>query len=307
MFLEIKNLKKEYNGKKVLDKLSFGLEKGKMLCILGPSGCGKTTVLRALGGFIDFEGSLVLDGRDITDLAPEERNISTVFQSFGLFPHMNVIKNVTYGLKFKDINKKDALVKGSEILERVGLGGYETRAINKLSGGEQQRVALARSLIVNPSLLLLDEPLSSLDAKLRKKMRGEIKRIQRDFGVTSIFVTHDQEEAFEVADEIILLNHGKIMQRGSGLEIYNRPQNKFTLDFIGSHNTLEDGYVRPERVKIVKEGKEAIIEEIIFQGQTIDLVLQDQTGKLLATILNQDFNYRVGDKVNIAYEKKIAK
>lgn len=304
MYLEVKNLKKQYGDKKVIDDLSFSLERGKMLCILGPSGCGKTTVLRALGGFINYEGHIVLDGVDISAYPPEERNISTVFQSFGLFPHMNVINNVIYGLKFRDVAKDQALARGSAILAKVGLAGYEKRPISKLSGGEQQRVALARSLIVNPSLLLLDEPLSSLDAKLRKKMRSEIKKIQQDFGATAIFVTHDQDEAFEVADEIILLNEGKIMDQGSGWEVYNNPANEFTLDFMGSHNRLKDGYIRPEKIKLADQGQAALIKDIIFQGETIDLVLETKEGPLRATVLNQDFSYRLGDKVNIQYDKK---
>lgn len=311
MFLQVNKLTKIYNDKKVLDELSFSVHKGRMLVLLGPSGCGKSTILNAIGGFIKFDGQIILNGRDITNLAPEERNIATVFQSFGLFPHMSVIENVTYGLKFRKIDKKKARKIGSEILEKVGLSGYEDRPIPPLSGGEKQRVALARSLIVNPELLLLDEPLSSLDAKLRIKMRREIKEIQKEFGVTSIFVTHDQEEAFEIADEIILLNKGKIMQKSKAADLYNKPENNFSLDFIGIHNSLsKNSYVRPENISLSENlfdenfGKLARIEDIIFKGNTIDIKIITEEGPLLATVLNKNFSYKIGDKLRIKINRQ---
>ncbi|MDY6065441.1 MAG: ABC transporter ATP-binding protein [Finegoldia sp.] len=310
MFLQVKNLTKIYNNKRVLDNLSFSLDKGDMLVLLGPSGCGKSTILRAIGGFIKFDGQIILNEKDVTNLPPEERNIATVFQSFGLFPHMSVIDNVTYGLKFKKVPKEEARKMASEILEKVGLKGYENRPVPPLSGGEKQRVALARSLIVNPNLLLLDEPLSSLDAKLRIKMRQEIKAIQKDFGVTSIFVTHDQEEAFEVADRIILLNDGKIMQEADAFDLYNKPKSHFSLDFIGAHNYLgNDRYVRPEDISISDkiDGKiflKATISDIIFKGNTIDIELATDKGSLIATVLNKDFTYKIGDAVGIKINEK---
>lgn len=239
MFIKIDNLTKRFNDLIAVDDLSFQVDKGKLICILGPSGCGKTTVLRTIGGFLkpDF-GKIYIDGEDITNLSPENRPVSTVFQSYALFPHMTVMENVIYGLKFKDYSKKEALIKGEEYLDIVGLKQEKNKKVTALSGGQQQRVALARSLIINPKVLLLDEPLSNLDAKLRIRMRDEIKDIQERFNITMIFVTHDQEEALSMADKILIMNKGKLEQIGTPEEVYNYPKTKFVLDFIGSSNIV---------------------------------------------------------------------
>lgn len=230
MFLEVKNISKKYEDKYAIKDVSFSLEKGKFLCLLGPSGSGKSTILHSIGGFIKHEGEIILDGKSIKNLSPEDRDVSTVFQSFGLFPHMNVLKNVMYGLKFKekDKSKKEKEAEAREVLRIVGLNGYEKRYPSELSGGEKQRVALARSLVVRPKILLMDEPLSALDAKLRSEMQFEIRRIQREFNITTIFVTHDQKEAFVMADEIIIINHGELVAKGAPMDIYNHPKNEFT-------------------------------------------------------------------------------
>ncbi|MBU3228129.1 ABC transporter ATP-binding protein [Clostridium algidicarnis] len=257
MYLQLKGLTKEFDKKKAVDNLSLTIEKGEILCLLGPSGCGKTTTLKMIGGFLkpDF-GSIIIEGEDITKLPPELRPVSTVFQSYALFPHLTVIENTIYGLKFKGYKRKEALKIGNEYLDLVGLLEYKTRKIHELSGGQQQRVALARSLIVNPKVLLLDEPLSNLDAKLRIRMREEIKEIQKKFNTTMVFVTHDQEEALNIADKIAVMNEGLLQQIGTPEEIYNTPKNNFVLNFIGTANIIyENGikkFIRPENISIIK-------------------------------------------------------
>lgn len=304
MFLEVKNISKKYEDKYAIKDVSFSLEKGKFLCLLGPSGSGKSTILHSIGGFIKHEGEIILDGKSIKDLSPEDRDVSTVFQSFGLFPHMNVLKNVMYGLKFKekDKSKKEKEAEAREVLRIVGLNGYEKRYPSELSGGEKQRVALARSLVVRPKILLMDEPLSALDAKLRSEMQFEIRRIQREFNITTIFVTHDQKEAFVMADEIIIINHGELVAKGAPQDIYNHPKNEFTLDFIGNKNIIKDKYVRPEKIRPDANGEEYVIKDITFNGETIELDIENDEHKLEMLILNDDVNYQIGEKIKVKYE-----
>lgn len=304
MFLEVKNISKKYEDKYAIKDVSFSLEKGKFLCLLGPSGSGKSTILHSIGGFIKHEGEIILDGKSIKNLSPEDRDVSTVFQSFGLFPHMNVLKNVMYGLKFKekDKSKKEKEAEAREVLRIVGLNGYEKRYPSELSGGEKQRVALARSLVVRPKILLMDEPLSALDAKLRSEMQFEIRRIQREFNITTIFVTHDQKEAFVMADEIIIINHGELVAKGAPQDIYNHPKNEFTLDFIGNKNIIKDKYVRPEKIRPDANGEEFVIKDITFNGETIELDIENDEHKLEMLILNDDVNYQIGDKIKVKYE-----
>lgn len=304
MFLEVKNISKKYEDKYAIKDVSFSLEKGKFLCLLGPSGSGKSTILHSIGGFIKHEGEIILDGKSIKNLSPEDRDVSTVFQSFGLFPHMNVLKNVMYGLKFKekDKSKKEKEAEAREVLRIVGLNGYEKRYPSELSGGEKQRVALARSLVVRPKILLMDEPLSALDAKLRSEMQFEIRRIQREFNITTIFVTHDQKEAFVMADEIIIINHGEIVAKGAPQDIYNHPKNEFTLDFIGNKNIIKGKYVRPEKIRPDANGEEFVIKDITFNGETIELDIENDEHKLEMLILNDDVNYQIGEKIKVKYE-----
>lgn len=304
MFLEVKNISKKYEDKYAIKDVSFSLEKGKFLCLLGPSGSGKSTILHSIGGFIKHEGEIILDGKSIKNLSPEDRDVSTVFQSFGLFPHMNVLKNVMYGLKFKekDKSKKEKEAEAREVLRIVGLNGYEKRYPSELSGGEKQRVALARSLVVRPKILLMDEPLSALDAKLRSEMQFEIRRIQREFNITTIFVTHDQKEAFVMADEIIIINHGELVAKGAPQDIYNHPKNEFTLDFIGNKNIIKGKYVRPEKIRLDANGEEFVIKDITFNGETIELDIENDEHKLEMLILNDDVDYKIGDKIKVKYE-----
>lgn len=304
MFLEVKNISKKYEDKYAIKDVSFSLEKGKFLCLLGPSGSGKSTILHSIGGFIKHDGEIILDGKSIKNLSPEDRDVSTVFQSFGLFPHMNVLKNVMYGLKFKekDKSKKEKEAEAREVLRIVGLNGYEKRYPSELSGGEKQRVALARSLVVRPKILLMDEPLSALDAKLRSEMQFEIRRIQREFNITTIFVTHDQKEAFVMADEIIIINHGELVAKGAPQDIYNHPKNEFTLDFIGNKNIIKGKYVRPEKIRPDANGEEYVIKDITFNGETIELDIENDEHKLEMLILNDDVNYQIGEKIKVKYE-----
>lgn len=304
MFLEVKNISKKYEDKYAIKDVSFSLEKGKFLCLLGPSGSGKSTILHSIGGFIKHEGEIILDGKSIKNLSPEDRDVSTVFQSFGLFPHINVLKNVMYGLKFKekDKSKKEKEAEAREVLRIVGLNGYEKRYPSELSGGEKQRVALARSLVVRPKILLMDEPLSALDAKLRSEMQFEIRRIQREFNITTIFVTHDQKEAFVMADEIIIINHGELVAKGAPMDIYNHPKNEFTLDFIGNKNIIKGKYLRPEKIRPDANGEEFVIKDITFNGETIELDIENDEHKLEMLILNDDVDYKIGEKIKVKYE-----
>ncbi|MBO0534345.1 ABC transporter ATP-binding protein [Clostridium botulinum] len=293
MYLRIKNLEKAFNNIKVVDNIDLELEKGKLLCLLGPSGCGKTTTFKMIGGFLKQDkGNILIENEDISKLSPENRPISTVFQSYALFPHMNVIENIIYGLKFKGYSKKEALKKGEEYLEIIGLSEFKNKKISQLSGGQQQRVALARALIVNPKVLLLDEPLSNLDAKLRIKMRKEIKEIQSKFNMTMIFVTHDQEEALSIADYLAVMNKGELIQVGTPEEIYNKPINEFVASFIGNINKVNINnkveLIRPEQITINKDNgdKEGRIRYKQFLGAYVNYFVETKD----ETIIVHDFS-----------------
>lgn len=306
MFLEVKNLCKTYGDKEVLKDINFSLEEGNILCILGPSGCGKTTILNSIGGFIknDF-GQIILNGEDISLLNPEDRNVSTVFQSYGLFNNKNVLENVVYGLKFRNVKKQDRIKKSMEILEIVGLNGYENRKVYELSGGQRQRVALARSLVINPRLILLDEPFSNLDKNLRITMRNEIKKLVKYFKMTTILVTHDQEDAFTMADRVILMNEGKIIQNSTVTELYNSPNSEFSLSFIGNSNKLDkENFIRPEKIKFVEDETKtsAKIAKKQFRGSFIEYELKLKDEKTLKVIeLNTGKEKNIGDNVFIEY------
>lgn len=304
MFLDIKNLSKRYDKKSAIENINIELEKGKILCILGPSGCGKSTILKSIGGFLNLDtGSIILDGKEISKLDAADREVATVFQSYALFPNMNVIENVSYGLKFRYKDKRKIRELALEMIEKVGLEGYEKKEISSLSGGEQQRVAFARSLVIRPKLLLLDEPFSNLDAKLRVQMQAQIKKLQREFDISMIFVTHDQAEAFSIADKIILMNKGNIIQVDTPIDLYNTPKDRFSLEFIGKANIYGDKYIRPEMIEILKDGEEAIVKNISFKGDIIDLAVDTKKVKgLKIQILNRKQNYNIGDKIYIKYE-----
>lgn len=269
MYLELKNVSKSFGEKEVVKDLSLDLPKGELLCLLGASGCGKTTTLKMISGFLKTDkGQILVDGQDITALEPEKRPVSTVFQSYALFPHMSVLDNVIYGLKFQGIRKKDAMDMGMEYLKIVDMEEYARASIGEISGGQQQRVALVRSLITKPKVLLLDEPLSNLDAKLRVKMREEIREIQKKYEITMVFVTHDQEEAMVLGDQIAIMDEGRLVQIGKPEDVYLHPQNAFARDFLGISNQFmsTDGKkicCRPEELEFSSEGivKGTVIQE----------------------------------------------
>jgi len=237
--IEIKNLGMTFNDETtpILTDINFDIYQNEFITFLGPSGCGKTTLLRILAGFLQpTSGTVLFEGKDLLNIPTNKREVNTIFQKYALFPHMNVAENIGFGLKIKGIDKQTIAKKVTSMLKLIKLSGYENRSITQLSGGQQQRVAIARALINEPKLLLLDEPLSALDLKLRQDMQYELKEIQRDLGITFIFVTHDQEEAMTMSDRIIVLNDGEIQQNDTPVHIYRKPKNRFVADFIGDSN-----------------------------------------------------------------------
>ncbi|WP_138207562.1 ABC transporter ATP-binding protein [Haloimpatiens lingqiaonensis] len=315
MYLELKNLSKTFSNIKAVDNLNLEVKKGELISLLGPSGCGKTTTLKMIGGFLEpNSGNIILENEDITHLEPYMRPVSTVFQNYALFPHMTVIQNVIYGLKFRKIKKKEAISMGREILETVGLKEFENQNVTRLSGGQQQRVALARALILNPKVLLLDEPLSNLDAKLRIKMREEIKDIQLKFNITMIFVTHDQEEALSISDRIVVMNNGNIEQIGTPEEIYKNPSSEFVADFIGRANIVKrsDGnyrVIRPEQINLIKYNENSenniLLGSIIqkhFKGAFTTYFVQIEDQIMEADVVNNlGEEFSIGQKVCVKF------
>lgn len=238
--LEIQGLVKAFEGTEVLNGISLSVGAGEFVTLLGPSGCGKTTTLRIVAGLVTPDaGNVFLDGRDITFAAPEKRDVNTVFQSYALFPHMNVEKNISYGLRVRGVKKAQRQERVREMLSLVQLSGYEKRMPDKLSGGQRQRVAIARAVVLNPKLLLLDEPLGALDLKLRRQMQQELKEIQKRLGIAFLYVTHDQEEALNMSDRIAIMREGEIEQIGAPEDIYERPETRFAAEFIGQTNFLD--------------------------------------------------------------------
>lgn len=259
MFLELTHLSKAFGPQRVIDDLSLGVEKGEVLCLLGASGCGKTTTLRMVGGFLAPDaGRVLIDGQDVTDLSPEVRPTSTVFQSYALFPHLSVRENVAYGLRFADVSRAEARERAQRMIEAVGLSEHADSGVQEISGGQRQRVALARSLVLGPKVLLLDEPFSNLDANLRVRMREEVRQIQREFGVTTVFVTHDRAEAMSFGDRLAIMREGRILQVATPREAYDRPADEYCAAFLGHVNELElDGgrvLFRDEAVRLGAEG-----------------------------------------------------
>jgi putative spermidine/putrescine transport system ATP-binding protein len=256
-FLHVENLTKAYGGNQVVKGVSFGFAKGEFISLLGPSGCGKTTILRMIAGFeTPTSGSIHVDGKDITGLRPNQRQLGMVFQAYALFPNLNVGDNIGFGLKVAGMPREERRARVEEMLTLIGLAGYDKRFPYELSGGQQQRVALARAIAPRPRLLLLDEPLSALDAKIRVSLREEIRAIQRELGITTVFVTHDQEEALSISDRIVVMNAGHIEQLGTPHDIYNRPATRFAATFVGHLNTLPaarfgaDRAIRPELISL---------------------------------------------------------
>ena len=327
------NVTKSYEDTQVLKNINFEIEKGKFYTLLGPSGCGKTTILRIIAGFTDATtGSVTLNGEDVTDLPPNKRKVNTVFQDYALFPHMNVFENIAFGLRLKKLPEDVIKQKVSEALKLVQLSGYEKREIVQMSGGQQQRVAIARALVNEPEVLLLDEPLSALDLKLRTDMQYELRELQQRLGITFIFVTHDQEEALAMSDEIFVLNGGEIIQSGTPVDIYDEPINRFVADFIGESNivagVMKEDYlvefvgkefecadagmrpnekveivIRPEDLSLTTVDKGKLTVEVdtqLFRGVHYEIICYDENKN--EWMIHSTKKAEVGSKVGLYFE-----
>ncbi len=283
--LEVASVEKVFRSRGgrtiALDKIDLDVEEGEFLTILGPSGCGKTTLLRILAGFERPDaGEVLLEGRAITALPPNKRPLAMVFQSFALFPHLTVFDNVAYGLRIAKVPKAELRERVEVALMIINLAGLEDRLPSQLSGGQQQRVALARSIVVRPRVLLLDEPLSNLDARLREQMRAELRRIQRQLGITSIYVTHDQADAMAMSDRIVVMNEGRIEQIGTPTEVYERPASLFVADFIGQANVLE--------AELTHVGDGTVTVVVLGQQLTIPAAVAPPPGRVTLVIRPED-------------------
>ena len=339
--VKFENITKKFNETVAVDNVSCIFEAGTLTTLLGPSGCGKTTSLRIIAGLERAtSGKILVDNEDVTILPATDRDVSMVFQSYALFPHMSVIENVSYGLKMINVNKEEYTEKALETLKLVNLDGYENRMPSELSGGQQQRVAVARAIVLKPKVLLFDEPLSNLDAKLRRQVREDIREIQQKLGVTTIYVTHDQEEALAISDKVIVMNKAVIAQQGSPKDLYNFPKNKFVANFIGDandvaaeiinkqSNTYElklaemsikiennqdlNGKVnlalRPEKIKIKRDNNNncihATIKNASFVGSSYQYILNSKIGNLY--VISGDTNdiFKVGEEVFLSIDEK---
>ncbi len=287
VIVSLKDIVVDFDGARILDGLSLDIHDKEFVTFLGPSGCGKTTTLRVIAGFIEPKsGNVFFDGKDIAGLPPYKRQVNTVFQKYALFPHLNVFENVAFGLRLKKLPENEIRSKVLEMLEVVGLKGYERRNIATMSGGQQQRVAIARGLVNQPKILLLDEPLGALDLKLRKEMQLELKRLQREMDITFVYVTHDQEEALTMSDTVVVMNEGNIQQIGSPEDIYNEPKNAFVADFIGASNILDGIMIRDFLVEFA--GKEFSCVDKGFKPNTpVQVVVRPEDVKVVPMVQGQ--------------------
>ena len=336
--IEFRNIVKNFDGQTVLKGINLDIYENEFVTLLGPSGCGKTTLLRILGGFLEQdEGSVIFNGEEISNVPAYKRPINTVFQKYALFPHLNVYENVAFGLRIKKMSNDLIKPKVDRMLELVGLDGYQKKDVTLMSGGQQQRVAIARALVNEPDVLLLDEPLSALDAKLRKEMQIELKRIQQEVGITFIFVTHDQEEALTMSDKIVVMKDGIIEQIGTPMEIYNEPVNRYVANFIGQSNIIDgimkedylvnfddkdfecvdydfkknepvDVVIRPEDIDIKKKGRGQMngqVISVLFKGVHYEVIVETKRGAAktisLHVLGNKDvFNEAANEKMSAA-------
>ncbi len=280
--LQLRNIDKFYDEKQILKSIDLDVERGEFLTLIGPSGCGKTTTLRIIGGFEKPDsGEVIFEGKDISKIPPNERNINTVFQNYALFPHLNVFDNVAFGLRIKKTNESEIKKKVEKALDLVDLANYGNRDISRLSGGQKQRVAIARALVNEPEIILFDEPLGALDLKLRKRMQIELKNIQKEVGITFIYVTHDQEEALSMSDKIAVMNKGVIEQFGTPQYIYEEPVNAFVANFLGDSNIF--------RGKMVDRSK------VNFLGHDYPCVDKVKPGKNVSVMLRPEYLYLAED------------
>lgn len=274
-FIEFRNVSKEFD-EVVVDQFNLYVRQNEFITLLGPSGCGKTTILRMLGGFESLtEGEILFQGKSIGEIPPHKREINTVFQKYALFPHLNVYENVAFGLRQKKLDKETIDVEVKKALSLVKLDGYANRNVSALSGGQQQRVAIARAVVNKPKVLLLDEPLSALDLKLRQSMQYELKEMQKALGITFMFVTHDQEEALTMSDTIVVLNDGVIQQIGSPTDIYNEPKNRFVASFIGESNIVRGVYKGNRQVEFLGLVFDCV-DENFEAGEVCDVVIRPE-------------------------------
>ena len=324
MYVELKNINKNFGDYKASDNVNFGVEKGKLIGLLGPSGSGKTTILRMIAGLeTPDSGDIIIDGVRVNDLAASKRGIGFVFQNYALFRYMTVYDNIAFGLRVQKADKKNIDERVRELIKLIGLEGLEKRYPSQLSGGQRQRVAFARALAPNPQLLLLDEPFAAIDAKVRKELRSWLREMIEKLGVTSIFVTHDQDEAIEVADEIIITNKGRIEQTGTPIEIYHNPKTAFTASFFGEttfvddyskfHNfehieNVEKAIIRPEFVKVTKKNEvqkykssasHGVTKNVLFRGDSIEVVVDVDGTELKARRGLDEQAIEVGEEVDV--------
>ena len=324
MYVELKNINKTFGNYKASDNVNFTIEQGKLIGLLGPSGSGKTTILRMIAGLeTPDSGEIIIDGKVVNDIPASKRGIGFVFQNYALFRYMTVFDNIAFGLKIQKKDKKYIKEKVSELVELIGLKGLEKRYPSQLSGGQKQRVAFARALAPNPTLLLLDEPFAAIDAKVRQELRSWLKEMIEKLGVTSIFVTHDQDEAIEVANEIIITNKGRIEQIGTPMEIYQKPQTAFSASFFGQTTVLDDytkfktfdvvegadkAIVRPEFIKITKlnepfrQKASVSVGEVVktaFRGNNIEVTVKCDGGVINGVRGLEEHAVYHGEKVNV--------
>ena len=311
--VRVTNLSKSFGDVAAVDDVTLDIAAGEFFTMLGPSGSGKTTTLRLIAGFERPDGgSVELGGTDVTRLAPYARDVNTVFQDYALFPHMTVAENVGYGLRVKGTKRAERTRQVGDVLKTVRLDGYGDRKPVQLSGGQRQRVALARAIVNRPKVLLLDEPLGALDLKLRHEMQRFLKGLQRDLGMTFIYVTHDQEEALTMSDHVAVFNEGRIEQVGSPEDVYDRPATEFVADFVGTSNILErDGArvcIRPERIELSRtlngsHGEPATVADVVFVGAFTRILVDTEAGERL-TIVRQDTSAapEPGARVHVSWQ-----
>ncbi|MBN3524479.1 ABC transporter ATP-binding protein [Paenibacillus apiarius] len=310
LMIELVNVEKHFAGQPVVHPLSLTIDEGEFLTLLGPSGCGKTTILRMIAGFEQpTTGEIRLDGENVTDLPPNKRNLNLVFQHYALFPHMTVEQNIQFGLKMKKIPQAEQRERIAEAIRLTQLTPLAKRYPHQLSGGQQQRVAIARAIANHPKVLLLDEPLGALDLQLRKNLQGELKQLQRNLGITFVYVTHDQEEAMMMSDRIVIMNNGRVEQVGSPKDIYERPETLFAATFVGENNVFHKDHmfaVRPEKIRVTAEPedgrKSGIIQDIVYLGNIHKLIVHlahEQTNVTAALDFTDERKWEIGQRVGV--------